>query len=327
MFAPGEVDLSFGDRGWPDLRLENRIKSFDRDGAVVGDCAPEQSFTDVGVQDQDQRVGTGLDGHDLFEGVPALVERVGRGSGCIRRAHLPQADLGTFALDHPVFHADPVGSACFRVADLDARAGRVVRGAQTDGRALVGGHDALSQFQFRGRARFVVVAVVNVGRRGRIGRLGGWRIRDQGWPTQPEPMAAARAFRGVAAALRVPTRPKTQPAVRPGSRRCRCAWGTGTSTGSRLEITRPSTRTFVGSLKTNFLPAVSSAGRSTAEARARCATTYVPALRSTVVRGTPASTAGTGHCTESLVTWGESSTVASKDGFCAGLDDRIAGAD
>ena len=95
--------------------------------------------------------------------------------------------------------------------------------------------------------------------------------------------------------------------------------GTGTSTGSRLEITRPSTRTFVGSLKTNFLPAVSSAGRSTAEARARCATTYVPALRSTVVRGTPASTAGTGHCTESLVTWGESSTVASKDGFVLAL--------
>ena len=26
VFAPGEVDLSFGDRGWPDLRLENRIK-------------------------------------------------------------------------------------------------------------------------------------------------------------------------------------------------------------------------------------------------------------------------------------------------------------
>ena len=68
-------------------------------------------------------------------------------------------------------------------------------------------------------------------------------------------------------------------------------------------------RTLVGSVNTNLLPAVSKDGVSTAAARARCATTKVPAFRSTVVDGCPLSTAGTGHCTLSSVTWALLSTT------------------
>ena len=144
-----------------------------------------------------------------------------------------------------------------------------------------------------------------------------WRMantRPGEWPTQPEPMAAARAFRASRQCFRVPASKDT--ARGPAWIATMSVRGAGTSTGSRLEITRPSTRTFVGSLKTNFLPAVSSAGRSTAEARARCAT-----VRAGFEVHGGAGDAGIDRRDRplhesQLVTWGESSTVASRTVLC-----------
>ncbi len=228
--------------------VSDRDHRLDPDVAVVGDRAAEQALADVGVQDQLHPLGDLVDGDEPLVGGPLAGQLGARGQVAAVGAHLPDADLRALALDLPVLQPDPVDVAGLGLGDLDPAAGGVVLGRSAAGRGRRRIDHLLAQAQLAGRARLVVVAVVDVGQRrgarpartalGQHGQRRG-RTDRRRWPGRRVPSARGQALaappverrRCAGRRSRPPPRPVGHRHLEVGGRwrrpRRRCAPGSG----------------------------------------------------------------------------------------------------